>query len=131
MAEPSIAELYFSALCSADGDLASSLFAEDGVLDDFRGGHHAGREEIRAFISSRPRRTLRMLGPVYVNGPRLTVYVQRNHEDGSSRTVRFVFTRTGELIQHLCNSAIEFVPDQFRSDTVEFADFPRPQATKS
>ena len=128
MAETSIAERYFTALCSADGDLASSLFAEDGVLDDFRGGHHAGRAEIREFISSRPLRTLRMLGPVYVNGPRLTAYVQRNHEDGSSRTVRFVFTRTGELIQHLCNSVIESVPEQFRSDTVESPDFPRPRA---
>lgn len=72
-----------------------------------------------------------MLGPVYANGPRLTVYVQRGYEDGSSRTVRFVFTRTGELIQHLCNSLIEFVPDQFLSDAVESADFPRPGGTKS
>ena len=130
MADTSIAERYFTALCSADGNLASSLFAEDGVLDDYRGGHHAGREEIREFISTRPLRTLRMLGPVYASGPRLTVYVQRGYEDGSSRTVRFVFTRTGELIQHLCNSLIEFVPEQFLSDTVDSADFPRPGCTK-
>lgn len=124
MADASLTDQYFTALSSADGELASSLFAEHGVIDDYRGGHRAGRDAICDFIGTRPRLTLTLLSTVYANGPRLTVYGSLRHENASPRTVRFVFTAPGDQIEHLCNSVIEFVPDQFLSEPVEPARYP-------
>jgi SnoaL-like domain len=125
MADISIVDRYFTALCSANGDLASSLFAEHGVLDDYRGGHRAGREVIREFINARPPRTLRMLGEVQVDGQRLTAYTLMDYADGRSKTVRFIFTTDGRKIEHLCNSDIEFVPEEFLSRSSELPIYPR------
>lgn len=116
MADPAIIDRYFTALCSTDGALAASLFAPDGVIDDFRGGHRAGRAVIEEFIGSRPPRTLRLLGRPYVHGPRITVYTEMGgFPNGETRLVRFVFTASETQIQHLCNTIVEFVPEQFRT----------------
>ncbi|MCY0853514.1 hypothetical protein [Cupriavidus sp. D39] len=45
---------YFEALSTHNGALAASLFTEDGVIDDFRGRHHAGRPNIEVFINQVP-----------------------------------------------------------------------------
>ncbi|MEV6639574.1 nuclear transport factor 2 family protein [Amycolatopsis sp. NPDC051371] len=114
MADSSIVHHYLEAMCSANGARAAALFTEDGVLDDYRGGHRAGRDVIRKFIDARPPRTLDFLSDVIRRGPRLTVYTHMNYEDGRSKTVRFIFTAPGDLIEHLCNSEIEFVPPELR-----------------
>lgn len=110
MADKSIVEQYLRALATSDGKLARSLFVEDGVIDDYRGGHRAGGAVIEDFIGSRPPRTIELLSYVIVEGPRLTVYTRMVYVDGRDKTVRFVFTAPGERIEHLCNSDIEFVP---------------------
>lgn len=114
MPDKSIVSRYLEAMSAANGDAASALFAEDGVIDDYRGGHRAGREVIREFINGRPPRTIEFLSDVIEQGPRLTVYTQMHYEDGRSKTVRFIFTVHGDLIEHLINSDIEFVPEDRR-----------------
>lgn len=116
MAESSLAQIYLEAMSSANGVAVSALFTEDGVIDDYRGGHRAGRDQIRAFMDGRPPRTITLLSDVIAEGPRLTVYTHMDYEDGRSKTVRFIFTAPGDLIEHLCNSDIEFVPDEFQQD---------------
>ena len=115
MANSSIAHLYLEAMCGADGNYAAALFTVDGVLDDYRGGHRVGRDAIRQFIDARPPRTLEFLSDVIRIGPRLTVYTHMDYQDGRSKTVRFIFTAQGDLIEHLCNSDIEFVPEDLRT----------------
>ena len=110
MAGKSIVHSYFRALSTADGALARSLFVEDGVIDDYRGGHRAGGDVIEKFIDARPPRTIELLSDVLQEGPRLTVYTKMDYADGRTATVRFLFTAPGDRIEHLCNSKIEFVP---------------------
>jgi ketosteroid isomerase-like protein len=118
MADPAIVERYLEALSRQDGAVASSLFTEDGVIDDYRGGHRAGRQVIEEFISSRGKRTIEQLSDVLVEGPRMTVYTRMVYEDGRDKIVRFVFTAPGDRIEHLCNSDIAFVPqDRLRPNT--------------
>lgn len=117
MADKSIVGRYLNALATADGKLARSLFVEDGVLDDYRGGHRAGGAVIERFIDARPPRTIELLSDVIAEGHRLTVYAQLDYTDGRSALVRFIFTAPDELIVHLCNSRIEFVPtERLRAD---------------
>jgi hypothetical protein len=113
MADESLVFSYLEAMSKADGAAVSALFAADGVIDDYRGGHRRGRPVIKEFMDARPPRTIEYLSDVIREGPRLTVYTQMEYQDGRSKTVRFIFTAPGHLIEHLSNSDIEFVPGEF------------------
>ncbi len=120
MADKSIVHRYLTALATSDGKLARSLFTEDGVIDDYRGGHRAGGDVIENFIDARPPRTIDLLSDVIVDGPRLTVYTGMDYPDGRHKTVRFLFTAQGDHIEHLCNSDIEFVPPDRLRNRIRF-----------
>lgn len=106
--------LYFQALSTHDGELAASLFTPDGVIDDFRGKHHAGRDTIRRFISQVPPLNLEFQSAFIAEGQRVTVYGLIHYPGKDSVLVRWVFTAQGEQIAHLCNSRIEQVPENRR-----------------
>lgn len=114
MADPAIVRRYLKAMQSADGALAASMFTEDGVIDDYRGGHRVGREVIREYLGARPYRTIDFLSDVISEGSRLTSYATMNYTDGRGRKlVRFIFTIASDgAIEHLCNSSVDFVPDE-------------------
>jgi hypothetical protein len=105
---------YFEALSTHNGELAASLFAPDGVIDDFRGKHHAGRETIRKFIGQVPPMELEFQSEFIAEGPRVTAYGLIHYPGKESVLVRWVFTAEGEQIAHLCNSHIEQVPESRR-----------------
>jgi SnoaL-like domain len=105
---------YFKALSTHDGALAASLFAEDGVIDDFRGKHHAGRAAIEKFIGQVPAMQLEFHSDFIAQGQRVTVYGHIHYPGKDSVLVRWVFTADGEQIAHLCNSRIEQVPESRR-----------------
>src|SRR5690349_17156310 len=111
MPDTSIVRRYLKAMQSADGATAASMFAADGVIDDYRGGHRVGRDVIREYLDARPFRTIDFLTDVLVEGSRLTAYATMNYDDGRGRRlVRFVFVIEDEAISHLCTSSVEFVP---------------------
>jgi ketosteroid isomerase-like protein len=117
MTDTSIVRRYLTAMQAADGTRAAALFTPDGVLDDYRGGHRVGRDVIREYLNARPFRTIDFLTDVIAEGPRMTAYAEMNYDDGRGRRlVRFVFTVDGGAIAHLCNSSVEFVPDDLRID---------------
>jgi hypothetical protein len=47
----SLAQGYFHALVTEDGEKGASLFTVDGALDPRHGAYLAGREEITRFVS--------------------------------------------------------------------------------
>ena len=104
-----IARSYLAAVAAADPEAVSSLFVEDGVLDDFVGGHHVGREGIEAFVGTWKTGQVGFSEPVrwLEEGDRLTVYgqVQRPGEPERDQ-VRWVFHFRGDRITHLGNSKI-------------------------
>ncbi len=104
-----IARRYLAAVAAADPKAVSALFLEDGVLDDFVGGHHAGREGIEAFVRTWSVGEVGFSEPVrwLDEGNRLTVYghVQRPGEPESDH-VRWVFHFRECRIAHLGNSKI-------------------------
>lgn len=110
MSEKDTISTYFRALGSADGALAASLFAEDGVIDDFRGRRHRGREAIEAFLSNVPAMDLDILPGIYETPPRFAAYGTLTHHGKSPRSVRWVFTFEAGKIAHVVNSDIEFMP---------------------
>ena len=106
-----IARRYLEGLRSADSALVSSLFREDGVIDDYTGGHHLGRPGIEAFV-----RGLQP-GQVYISEPevwleegdRLTLWGRIGLVDEESREdVRWIFHFDGDRIAHLGNSRVDF-----------------------
>ena len=106
---------YFAALQTRDGALAASLFAFDGVIDDFRGRRHSGAQAIRGFIGQVPVMQLEYLTEFMIQGPRATVYGRITYPGVESVLVRWVFSASGDAdrIAHLCNSRIELVPAEF------------------
>lgn len=110
-----IIEQYFQALQARDGSLAASLFAEDGVIDDFRGRHHAGREAIAAFIGQVPTLELEFPCAPVTHARRVAVYGNILYPGQAPVLVRWVFTAENGLIGHLCNSRIELIPESFRN----------------
>jgi SnoaL-like domain len=110
--DESIAHRYLTAMATANGAAASALFTENGILDDYRGGHRAGRHVIKEFIDARGPRTVDLLSEVLQHGNRLTVYTHMDYADGRVKTVRFTFSIVDGHIEHLCNSDIEFVPSE-------------------
>jgi hypothetical protein len=105
---------YFEALQTHNGPLAASLFAEDGVIDDFRGKHHSGRAAIEQFIGQVPPMQLEFLSDYLVEPRRATVYGHIHYPGKEPVLVRWVFSSDGENIAHLCNSRIELVPPERR-----------------
>lgn len=105
-------ESYFQALSTRNGPLAASLFTEDGVIDDLRGKHHAGRESIGRFIGQVPVLNLEFLSGFITQPQRVTVYGYIHYPGKDSLLIRWVFTGDGEQIAHLCNSRIEQVPPE-------------------
>jgi ketosteroid isomerase-like protein len=110
-----VALRYLAAVAAADPQAVSGLFLADGVLDDFVGGHHAGRERIEAFVRTWKAGEVGFSEPVRCldEGDRLTLYghVQRPGEPERDR-VRWVFHFRGDRIAHLGNSRIvDFPPE--------------------
>jgi hypothetical protein len=113
-----LARRYLAAVAAADRLAVSALFAEEGVIDDFVGGHHAGRREIEAFVNTWRAGDVEFSDPVawIDEGGRITVYgyVQRPGEAERDH-VRWVFhieERAGEsTITHLGNSKIVSFPE--------------------
>ena len=106
---------YLVAMGTGDAATVRSLFLDDGVIDDFKGGHRVGGEDIERFMTQRPHRVIDLVGQVLSEGRRFTAYTRMTFDDGRSMLVRFIFTMSGDLIEHLCNSSVEFVPEQYRS----------------
>ena len=112
-----LARLYLAAVAAADPASVSALFTKDGVIDDFVGGHHAGRDEIEAFVGTWRAGDVEFSDPVawIDEGGRIAVYghVQRPGEPERDH-VRWVFhieTRAGKsAITHLGNSKIVSFP---------------------
>ena len=108
-----IARRYFDTLRSADPGTVSALFREDGVLDDYTGGHHRGWEGIETFVGQLEP------GQVYISEPvhtledreRLTVFARigpaasQDHEDA-----RWVFHFDGEKIAHVGVTRVDTFP---------------------
>lgn len=109
-----IARRYLEAVTEADPKAVSALFPEDGVIDDFLGGHHLGRAKIEAFISTWSAGEVGFSEPVQwiEEGDRLALYghVQRPGEPERD-DVRWVFHFRGDQIAHLGNSKIAGFPD--------------------
>lgn len=107
-------ERYFEALRTRHGALAASLFTEDGVIDDFRGRHHAGRAAIEHFIGQVPALELEFLSDIIVQPLRVTVYGNIRYPGKDPVLIRWIFSAQDEQIAHLCNSRIEQVPPERR-----------------
>ena len=107
---------YLTAMALADGAAVRSLFTEDGVIDDYRGGHRRGGAVIEEYMNGRPARTIDLVGDIVIEGCRITAYTRMAYGDGRDLTVRFIFTMVADRIGHLCNSSVEFVPDELRRD---------------
>ena len=119
MTDSSVVRRYLKAMQAADGEQAASMFTPDGVIDDYRGGHRMGREVIREYLDARPPRTIDFLTHVMTEGARLTAYATMNYTDGRGRKlVRFIFTvDDAGAIDHLCNSSVDFVPEELLLDS--------------
>lgn len=117
MLSQSSIQRYFEALRTHNGALAASLFTEGGVIDDFRGRHHAGRPAIEKFIGQVPTLELDFLSGFIEEAPRVTVYGRINYPGKESVLIRWVFTADGDQIAHLCNSRVEHVPAERQSRT--------------
>lgn len=115
MLTPLTIERYFEALRTRNGALAASLFTEQGVIDDFRGRHHSGKQAIEKFIDQVPPLELHFLSEFIEEPPRITVYGRITYSDTDSVLIRWVFTGEGEHIAHLNNSRIEDVPPERQS----------------
>ncbi len=113
------AKLYLGAVTAADPGAVSALFTQDGVIDDFVGGHHAGREAIEVFVGTWSAGDVGFSDPVswIEEGDRLAVYgyVQRPGE-AERDSVRWVFHFEASdgpgLIAHLGNSKIVSFPSR-------------------
>ena len=108
-------ERYFEALRTRNGALAASLFTEEGVIDDFRGRHHSGKQAIENFIGLVPQLELTFLSDFIEEPPRITVYGRITYSETDSALNRWVFTGEGDHIAHLRNSRIEHVPSERQS----------------
>ena len=115
MLSQSSIQRYFEALRTHNGALAASLFTETGVIDDFRGRHHAGKQAIEKFIGQVPTLELDFLSGFIEEAPRVTVYGRINYPGKESVLIRWVFTADGDQIAHLCNSRVEHVPAERQS----------------
>lgn len=104
---------YFEALSTHNGALAASLFTENGVIDDFRGKHHAGRKTIEGFINQVPSLTLDFKSDFIEEPPRVTAYGHILYPGQEPVLIRWVFTAgEGDRIEHVSNSRIEAVPPE-------------------
>ena len=110
MLNKSVIDRYFEALSTHNGSLAASLFSEDGAIDDFRGRHHAGRDSVQAFIGQVPQLELEFLSDFISEVDQVTVYGNIRYPGKDPVLIRWIFTASGDLIGHLCNSRIEQVP---------------------
>ena len=110
-----IAKRYLAAVSAADADAVCALFTEDGVLDDFVGGHHVGHDGLRAFLSTWKAGEVGFSDPArwIEEDDRLVVfgYVERPGEPERD-VVRWVFHLRGARIRHLGNSKIVSIPDE-------------------
>jgi len=110
-----LAKRYLAAVAAADPKSVSALFVEDGVIDDFVGGHHVGHSEIEAFVGTWSAGDVGFSDPVdwIEEGERLAVYgtVQRPGEPERDH-VRWVFHFEGDVITHLGNSKIVSFPSK-------------------
>ena len=108
-----IARSYLAAVTAADPQAVCALFAANGVIDDFVGGHHAGHAAIEVFIGTWNPGDVGFSEPAHWidEGSRLAVYgyVQRPGEAEQDH-VRWVFHFAGDLISHLGNSKIMSFP---------------------
>lgn len=114
MADEAIVSQYLTAMGTGNGTLVRSLFTDDGVIDDYLGGHRAGGVQIETFMNARPRRLIELVGRILVEGDRVTAYTRMEYQDGRAFLVRFIFAMKGDRIQHLSNSSITFVPEEYR-----------------
>jgi len=111
MRDASPTNRYFEALVAGDGLGAASLFTADGVLDDLRGGHHAGRDSIRVFIDNRPDLKVDILSEEHRHGRHVTVYGLIHYGSGEEANVRWSFTEGAEgLFDRLVNSRVDRLP---------------------
>lgn len=99
--------VYLDRLAAGDGPGVAELFAEDGVIDDFSGGHHEGRAAIDAFVRARAG-NLTVDGPLNVisRGDRVNVYGRVVRPGQETAPVRWVFHFDGAEISHLGNSRV-------------------------
>jgi ketosteroid isomerase-like protein len=108
-----IARRYLAAVAAADADAVCTLFDEDGVIDDFVGGHHVGHAGLRTFLGTWSAGEVGFSEPVewIEEGDRLVVFgtVQRPGVPERDR-VRWIFHLNGDRIAHLGNSKIESFP---------------------
>lgn len=102
-------ERYLQGLVAGDGPRVAAMFVPEGTIDDFRGGHRAGRASVAEFISAR--RDLIVEAPLNLiqTGDRVNVYGRVVYADGEVAQVRWVFHFNGELIRHVCNSRVEWL----------------------
>ena len=110
-----IARRYFETLRSADPRKVSSLFREDGVLDDYTGGHHRGREGVEAFVGHLEPGQVFVSEPVHwlEDGERLTVYARIGPAASDAREgARWIFHFDGEKIAHVGVTRVDSFPSQ-------------------
>lgn len=107
-----ILDQYFLALKTRNGELAASLFTEEGVIDDFKGKHHAGRNAIAAFIGQVPSLDLEFPHAPAMHSRGATVYGHILYPGNEPVLVRWTFISDNGHISHLINSRIEHVPEQ-------------------
>ena len=113
MKQLEIAERYFDTLRSADPRIVSSLFREDGVLDDYLGGHHRGWKGIEAFVGRLEPGQIHVSEPVHwlEDGERLTVFARiglassEEHEDA-----RWIFHFEEQKIAHVGVTRVDSFP---------------------
>jgi hypothetical protein len=110
-----IAELvdtYFEALVDGDGDKAARVFVADGVIDDLRGGHHHGTEEIRRFIDNRPPLKADTSIKRRIEGDAACVYGYIYYGGGDVAPTRWLFTADQNGLRHLTNSRLASLEDR-------------------
>jgi hypothetical protein len=110
-----IAGCYFEALRSADRRAASSLFREDGVIDDYTGGHHRGKKGIEAFVGQLAPGEVFVSEPLHTreDGERLTVYARIGRvASGLYEDARWIFhfDDDGEQISHVGATRVDSFP---------------------
>jgi len=100
-------DAYFDCLQRGDGPGAAVLFTADGVLDDGNGDHHAGYDEIVAFIAGLVRGVVVEQVRVIECPGRVTVFGRVGSPELSLSKFRWVFHFDGDRIAHLGNSFVK------------------------
>jgi hypothetical protein len=103
---------YFDALRRGDGDKAAALFVPDGIIDDLRGGHHHGREEIRDFINNRPPLKADTSVKRREENDQTCVYGYIYYGSGEVAATRWLFLGNELGLTHLCNSRLQSLEER-------------------